>query len=225
PYPPAEPSTGGLPLPFGYEPIATFLLTGGRQKEVFGLEIPDVDFERKSITFRPNKWRRLKTKKSHRTVHLWPQLERILRHYMFGPNRPRGELLFPSYRRGKEHRLTDVRGLQWPERGGKPGALPGPTLARVSSYSPRPRVRNAKPCSMTATARHAPGLPEPAAYPLHDRLAQATAWPRSISPPTCSETRGSVVFAPRPALAAAVGGQLLPPAREARQQADTSAAR
>jgi len=40
-----------------------------------------------------------------RTVHLWPQLERVLRHYMFGPNRPRGELLFPSYRRGKEHRL------------------------------------------------------------------------------------------------------------------------
>jgi len=42
------------------------LLTGGRQKEVFGLEIADVDFYRKSITFRPNKWRRLKTKKSHR---------------------------------------------------------------------------------------------------------------------------------------------------------------
>jgi len=32
----------------------------------------------------PNKWRRLKTKKSHRTVHLWPQLERMLRHYVFG---------------------------------------------------------------------------------------------------------------------------------------------
>src|SRR5206468_12540330 len=97
--------------PCGDELIATLLLTGGRKKEVFGLEIGDVDFERKSITFRPNKWRRLKTKKSHRTAHLWPQLERSLRHYVFGPNRPRGELLFPSSRNGREYMLTDVRGL------------------------------------------------------------------------------------------------------------------
>ena len=48
---PTEDHVGGHPpSPFGYELIATFLLTGGRQKEVFGLEIGDVDFERKSIT-------------------------------------------------------------------------------------------------------------------------------------------------------------------------------
>jgi integrase len=88
-----------------------YLLTGGRHDEVLGLEIPDIDFDRKTVTFRPNQWRRLKTKKSHRTIPLWPQLERILRHYVFGANGPSGRLLFPSYRKGKEHMLTDVRRL------------------------------------------------------------------------------------------------------------------
>jgi hypothetical protein len=37
------------------------LLTGARETEVYGLELDDVSLERKTITFRPNRWRRLKT--------------------------------------------------------------------------------------------------------------------------------------------------------------------
>lgn len=66
-------------MPFAYELIATFLLTGGRESEVLGLEVEDVSFDRKTITFRPNQWRRLKTATSFRSVPLWPQLEEILR--------------------------------------------------------------------------------------------------------------------------------------------------
>jgi hypothetical protein len=36
-----------------------------------------VSVDRKTITFRPNEWRRLKTAGSHRVVRLWPQLEEI----------------------------------------------------------------------------------------------------------------------------------------------------
>ncbi len=91
--------------------IATYLLTGGRQDEVLGLEISDVDLERKTLTFRPNEWRRLKTAKSHRTVPPWPQLRQILRAYLAGPHAPSGQLLFPSYRTGEERMLTDIRRL------------------------------------------------------------------------------------------------------------------
>ncbi len=109
---PAGPAAQGQPpVPFGYELVAMFLLTGGRQDEVLGLEVADVDFKRQTVTFRPNTWRRLKTEKSHRTVPLWPQLERILRPYVRGAHRPRGQLLFPSDRTGKESMLTDVRKL------------------------------------------------------------------------------------------------------------------
>ena len=79
--------------------VATFLLTGGRKAEVLGLEVSDVSFDRKTVTFRPNEYRRLKTRTSHRTVPLWPQLEEILRPYVFSATAPRGEgLLFPSDR-------------------------------------------------------------------------------------------------------------------------------
>ncbi len=72
------------------------LLTGGRESEVLGLEGDDVSFDRKTITFRPNQWRRLKTKGSQRTVRMWPQLEEILRPYVFNTNRSPSRLLFPS---------------------------------------------------------------------------------------------------------------------------------
>ncbi len=98
-------------MPFGYELIGTFLLSGGRQDEVLGLEISDVDLARKILTFRPNSWRRLKTPKSHRTPPLWPQLETILRAYLSSADAPRGRLLFPSYRTGEERMLVDVRKL------------------------------------------------------------------------------------------------------------------
>lgn len=105
-------ATGQPPVPFGYELLATFLLTGGRQDEVLGLEVGDVDLTRKTVTFRPNGWRRLKTRTSHRSLPLWPQLERILRAYLAGPHAPQGRLLFPSNRSvGEERMLTDVRKL------------------------------------------------------------------------------------------------------------------
>lgn len=90
--PPAESNAA----PWIHELIATFLLTGGRRSEVLGLEGSDVSFERGTVTFRPNQWRRLKTRTSHRTVPLWPQLAEILLAY---GNRPHGAetgLWFPS---------------------------------------------------------------------------------------------------------------------------------
>jgi integrase len=91
--------------------VATLLLTGGRLREVLGLEVEDVSFDRRVVTFRPNAWRRLKTRKSARTVPLWPQLEEILRPYVFDLERPPGQLLFPSFASGREALRTDTRKL------------------------------------------------------------------------------------------------------------------
>ena len=96
---------------FGYPLIATALLTGARETELYGLELDDVSFQRKTVTFRPNQWRRLKTKGSQRIVPLWPQLECILREYLRGPHHPAGDLLFPSLATGVEAMLTDSRKL------------------------------------------------------------------------------------------------------------------
>jgi integrase len=106
------PKGGRLPLPFGYELLATFLLTGGRTSEVLGLEVDDVSLKRGVVTFRPNAWRRLKTATSHRSVPLWPQLAAILKTYFpvreqMGP----GTLLFPSYQTGAEAMVEDFRDL------------------------------------------------------------------------------------------------------------------
>ncbi len=91
--------------------LATFLLTGGRYREVLGLELEDVSFDRKTVTFRPNAWRRLKTQGSWRVVPLWPQLEEILRAYVFGVRLERaGPLLFPGAASGmlrETRRLLD----------------------------------------------------------------------------------------------------------------------
>ncbi len=106
-----RPARGDLAMPFAYPLLATFLLTGGRAREVLGLEVGDVSFDRKTITFRPNQWRRLKTTTSLRAVPLWPQLEAILRAYVFDADRPPSRLLFPSYRTGEETMLTDFRKL------------------------------------------------------------------------------------------------------------------
>lgn len=91
--------------------IATFLLTGGRQAEVLGLEVSDVSLARKKVTFRPNDWRGLKTKTSHRTIPIWPQLAEILAEYLDGDGRPKGKLLFPSMRGAEESMIKDVRKL------------------------------------------------------------------------------------------------------------------
>jgi len=80
--------------------VATFLLTGGRTSEVLGLDVRDVNFERRTVTFRPNEHRRLKTRTSHRTVPLWPQLREILRDHLFDREEAAEGLLFPSPRSG-----------------------------------------------------------------------------------------------------------------------------
>jgi integrase len=89
--------------------LATFLLTGGRPREVFGLEVADINFDRKTVTFRPNRWRGLKTSTSHRSVRLWPQLEEVLRAYLRESQRA-GGLLFPSVRLSAEQRKAKTRG-------------------------------------------------------------------------------------------------------------------
>jgi integrase len=95
-----------------YPLVATFLLTGGRFAEVLGLELDDISFDRKTVTFRPNDWRRLKTQTSWRVVPLWPQLEGILRAWVFGPRLERGgQLLFPSGTGATEAMLVETRKL------------------------------------------------------------------------------------------------------------------
>ena len=91
--------------------MATFLLTGGRTSEVLGLELDDVSFQRQRITFRPNEWRRLKSKYSRRSVPLWPQLEEILRSYFSTTeaNGGLGRLVFPSPMDGEESLIRDFR--------------------------------------------------------------------------------------------------------------------
>jgi integrase len=92
--------------------LGTFLLTGGRLAEVLGLELDDVSFDRRTVTFRPNTWRRLKTRSSWRVIPLWPQLEELLRAWVFGPRLELGgRLLFPSFAGGQEAPLRETRRL------------------------------------------------------------------------------------------------------------------
>jgi integrase len=74
--------------------VSTFLLTGGRLAEVLGLEVGDIDFDRKTVRFRPNQWRPLKAG-DERSVRLWPQLEQELKTYLTATQRI-GGLLFPG---------------------------------------------------------------------------------------------------------------------------------
>jgi hypothetical protein len=53
----------------------------------------------------------VKTRKFDRTPPLWPQLETILRPYVFGGDAPPARLLNPSFRTGDESMLTDCRKL------------------------------------------------------------------------------------------------------------------
>jgi integrase len=105
-----KPTRADAALGFIYPLIATYLLTGGRETEVLGLEVGDVNFERMTVTFRPNEWRRLKTRTSHRTVPLWPQLATILRAHLRAGASPRvGGLLFPSPRLNGQGMVSDFR--------------------------------------------------------------------------------------------------------------------
>jgi integrase len=107
-----------LAVPFGIELIATLFYTGGRPAEILGLEVEDVDFDASVIHFRPNAWRRLKNRKSERTVPLWPGLRVVLAEYLNRrtaaeviDGKPQYRLLFPSpiSRPGDERMLDDVR--------------------------------------------------------------------------------------------------------------------
>ena len=86
------------PNPELYAIIATFLLTGGRKREVLGLDVSDLSFDRKTIRIGKNVHRRVKNTSSGRTVPMWPQLESILREHVFGGQGPRSGLLFRSHR-------------------------------------------------------------------------------------------------------------------------------
>lgn len=99
----------GIPPRMLHAIVAVFLLSGGRESEVMGLELDDVSLDRRRIAFRPNTWRRLKTKTSHRTVPIWPQLEGILREYIYGGEAPPRELLFPSPRANGDAMISDLR--------------------------------------------------------------------------------------------------------------------
>jgi len=103
-------------LPYLYQQLATLLLTGGRLKEVLGLEVDDISLDRRTVSFRPNAWRRVKTRGSGRTVPLWPQLEEILRPYLSRrtaaevlEDAPARRLLFPAPIREREAMLGDIQ--------------------------------------------------------------------------------------------------------------------
>jgi integrase len=89
-----------------YEVIATYLLTGGRRTEVFGLLVGDIDFEVGTVRFKPNRYRGLKRVWSERTIPLWPQLREILEPYVETLGAEEDELLFPGRRDGM---ITDLR--------------------------------------------------------------------------------------------------------------------
>lgn len=107
-----KPEREDMEIPL-YAIVATFLLTGGRESEVLGLEVDDISFDRRTVTFRPNAWRRLKTSTSHRAVPLWPQLEEILRAHLYGGDTPHvSGLLFRSPHRrvrSEEQPIRDLR--------------------------------------------------------------------------------------------------------------------
>ena len=98
-----------------YPLIGTFLLTGGRQKEVAGLALTDIRFDAETVTFRPHPWHkggRLKTAGAERTIQLWPQLYEILAEYLESYRcRLPGEVLFPSPHVKVDRPLTDLRDL------------------------------------------------------------------------------------------------------------------
>ena len=89
-----------------HEVIATFLLTGGRRKEVLGLLVGDIDFEAGLIHIRPNRYRGLKRQWSERAVPLWPQLREILEPYVRSLDAKPDDLLFPGLTGGM---ITDLR--------------------------------------------------------------------------------------------------------------------
>src|SRR5256712_3904601 len=54
-----RPTRADLGMPFAHPLVAAFLLTGGRRAEGLGLGGDDGSFDRKTLTFRENQWRRV----------------------------------------------------------------------------------------------------------------------------------------------------------------------
>ena len=107
-----RPPVGDGAYPYTYPLVATWLLTGARKSEALGLRVDDLSLKHRTISIRPNQWRRLKTSGSERTVPLWPQLEEVLRAYLIQREQDGGlnELLFPATRGGaNEHMIDNVR--------------------------------------------------------------------------------------------------------------------
>ena len=101
-----EPQRSDVANHFTFPLVATLLLTGGRRAEVLGLEVSDISFDRKTVTFRSNDWRRLKTDMSQRVIPLWPQLAEVLEEYL--ATVPPQRLLFPSNVNGGEQVVQDI---------------------------------------------------------------------------------------------------------------------
>lgn len=94
--------------------LATYLLTGGRRMEVLGLTMDDVSFTRGTVSFRPNRWRALKSRRSRRVLPLWPQLREILKphwHVRQHVDGARGDdLVFPTTNTaGRQAVVSDFR--------------------------------------------------------------------------------------------------------------------
>ena len=93
----------------GYDIIGTYLLTGARRSEVFGLLVRDIDLDVGRVYIRPNKHRSLKRSWSERTVPLWPQLREILTPHLDRHTGGADDLLFPGQVSGRM--LTDIRAI------------------------------------------------------------------------------------------------------------------
>ena len=99
--------------------LATLLLTGGRRSEVLGLMVDDVSLSLGKVYIRPNRFRRLKTKGSARTVPLHPQLRAILEEYFAEREQEGGlgtGLLFPAVVTEEQKKKAAAKGQTVPER-------------------------------------------------------------------------------------------------------------
>ena len=90
--------------------LATLALTGGREREILGAMVGDLDLDRQVLHIRQNRYRTLKSKNAPRPLNIPSQLRRILRRYLSGGQRPKGELLFPGKNNaGHEAMIQDLR--------------------------------------------------------------------------------------------------------------------
>ncbi len=137
--------------------LATFLLTGGRRADVLGLAVDDISFDRKRVTFRPHPWRRLKTPTSHRSVPLFPQLEEILRAYVYGGKTPRvNGLLFKSRRGSADGMVNDLRkalGTVAERAGFEPGEITTKVFRHTYTATRLQTLDNGAPISPYTVAR------------------------------------------------------------------------